>query len=496
MGDIAMTPTSRGPRGTRFAAGWAASLCAVCCSLIGPAFAAEPTPGRALTINPSVGLQGTATDNGGATAEGEQSDFITRALLGLDLRLDTVRSTAMLLGEVSYDAYARMSELSGWSVSGSGSGAYQVIPGLLALEGRGTITNGNVSTFGSSATDRAGPQGRVQLATYDVGPQLTMKAGEVADVAVAARFAQVFYSTQDRNSELLLPRDANIIQVIGRATTGERLRGYELLSTGEAVKDNHGYRSANAVQSVYVDIAPRVRLIARAGYERVSQPGITKIEAPVLSAGLEFSPNTRSKISVEGGRRYDRTAWSADANVQLSQRFFLTGSYAQTVQPDQVFVARSFREFVTRTAQLPAPIAPGSFTFTGNLYNETSLYKSAELRAVYTDMVNTATASATWSDRKFLRAGGHDRTLVSDVTLARRIRTNLTATVQGSYARTYESPLYGASDAIGLSARVLHRLSRLTDINVSYDRVQSRQRMAGGLKIVENALSFAIRKAF
>jgi uncharacterized protein (PEP-CTERM system associated) len=482
---------------TRVTGAWAASLCAVCSSLVANmSQAAEPVDLRPFTVIPSVGLQGTVTDNGGATPEGEQSDFITRALVGLDMRLNTGRSTARLVGEVTYDAYARMKELSGWSVTGNGSGSYQIIPGLLSLEGRGTITNGNVSTFGTSATDRVGPQGRVQLATYDVGPQLTTTVGDAADVAVAARVAQVFYATESRNTELLLPRDANIVQVIGRVSTGERIQRYELLTTGEFVKDNHGYRSANAVQSAYFSLARKVRLIARAGYERVSQPGIAKIEAPVLSAGVEFSPNTRSKITVEGGRRYDRTAWSADANVQLSERFFFTGSYAQTVQPDQVFVARSFRDFVARTAQLPPPIAPGSFTFSGNLYNETSLYKSAELRAVYTDMINTVTTSANWSDRKFLRAGGHDRTLITDLTLSRRMRPHLTATLQANYAKTYESPLYGASDAIGFSGRVIHRLNATTDLNASIDRVQSRQRIQGGQKIVENAFSFAIRKAF
>lgn len=484
-----------GKRRVSFA--WAASVCAVCSSIGGEAaHAQDPVDLRPFTVIPSVGLQGTYTDNGGATAEGEQSDFITRGLLGLDVRVNTGRSTARVVGELTYDAYARMTELSGWSVTGNGVGSYQMIPGLLALEARGTVTNGNVSTFGSSATDRAGPQGRVQLSTYDVGPHLTAKVGDFADLAVAARFAQVFYSTQDNNTELLLPQDANIVQLIGRAGTGERIRRYELLTTGEFVKDNHGYRSANLVQSVYFNVAPRVRLIARGGYERVTQPGIAKIEAPVLSAGIEFSPNTRSKIIVEGGRRYDETAWSVDANVQLSERFYFTGSYAQTVQPDQVFVARSFREFVARTAQLPPPIAPGSFTFTGNLYNETSLYKSAELRAVYTDMINTATVSANHTDRKFLRTGGHDRTLITDLTYSRRVRPHLTATVQANYARTYESPLYGASDAVGVSGRMIYRVNSTTDFNASYDHVRSRQRSPGGLKIIENAISFAIRKTF
>jgi len=247
---------------------------------------------------------------------------------------------------------------------------------------------------------------------------------------------------------------------------------------------------------VFVGLGPKVRLITRAGYERVSPRGIARITAPIASAGLEFRPNPRSKISVEGGSRYHRTAWAAEADLQVSRTVVVTGAYSKTIQPGQVAVARSFREFVQRSTQLQPANAPAGFTFEGNLYGETSLYKSGELRAVYTGATDSVTASGSWANRAFLRSGGRDRTFIGQMAYTRRLRPDLTLTLGTNYARTYESPLYGASKTYGFSSRLAYKINSRTDFDTRFDRSQSRQLFPGGERIAESVVSFGVRRTF
>lgn len=483
---------TRHPGGT-----WAALFCTTSLTLTGGvAPAAEPADQRPFSITPALGVQGAYTDNAGVTASDRRSDFITRGLISLDAKLATSRVTAQGVGEASYDAYSRLSELNGWSVAGNGAANLQLIRNTLAIEAEGAVTNGNVSTFGAPATQRHGAGGRVRLSTYAVGPRLTMTRGDHVDIAAAARFSQVLYATDDRGSERTLPEDDSIIQLVGSVGTGARIPRYELLTTGEFVKDDHGYKAANAVQSVFFGLRPKVRLISRVGYERVTPPGVARITAPIASAGLEFTPNARSKISFEGGSRYHRTAWAADANFQVSRTLLLTGAYSKTIQPGQIAVTRSFREFVQRSAQLQLASAPTGFTFDGNLYGETSVYRSGELRALYTGATDSLTASGSWTNRTFLRSGGRDRTFIGQVDYTRRLRPDLTLSLGTHYAHTYESLLYGASKTRGFSGRLAYKVNSRTEFDTRFDRAQSRQLFPGGERIAENVVSVGVRRTF
>jgi uncharacterized protein (PEP-CTERM system associated) len=457
---------------------------------------AEPADQRPFSITPTLGVQGVYTDNARVTASNGTSDFLVRGLLGVEAKLATSRLTAQAVGEASYDAYSRLSEFNGGSVSGNGAANLQLIRNTLALEAEGAVTNGSISTFGAPATQRHGVGGRVRLSTYAVGPRLTMTRGDHVDVAAAARFSQVFYATNDRDADRALPEDDSIVQLVGSVGSGARLRRYEWLTTGEFVKDDHGYQAANAVQSVFVGLGPKVRLISRVGYERVTPPGIARITAPIASAGLEFTPNARSKISVEGGSRYHRTAWAADANFQVSRALLLIGAYSKTIQPGQVAVARSFREFVQRSAQLQPANAPTGFTFDGNLYGETSVYRSGDLRALYTGATDALTASGSWTNRTFLRSGGRDRTFIGQVAYTRRLRPDLTLSLGTNYSHTYESLLYGASKTRGFSSRLAYRINPRTEFDTRFDRTKSRQLFPGGERIAENAVSIGFRRTF
>lgn len=466
-----------------------------------PAQAPTQTPatraGPPFLLQPSLTLQETYTDNATFSSAARQSDWITRGILGLDADVNTGRTSLIAHGYFAYDHYARLSALSGWSISSQGRGVYLILPDRLSFAIQGGVTDGYVSTINTSATDRSGLPNRVQLATYAAGPELTTPIGDVGDLVAAARFAQLFYSASSPSRVTGLPSNDNIVQLLASFDTGRRLSGYEALSTFEFNGDQQHYRAVDAIESLFVGIAPSLRLIGRVGYESVYQPGIVNLNAPALTAGFEYRPNDKSVLTVEGGTRFNRGIWAAKAAIQLSSRLSMNGYYTVSVQPDQVFVANSLSGLVSRVVDLPTPSFPGSYAYNANLYNRTSLISSAHVDLDYAGDTQSVSVSSDWSDRDFLSsAGGHDRTVIGSVSYTRHLRPRLDLSLQANYARTFNSPVFGASESYGGSASLRYNVTPRTDIRASYNFVNARELRTGGFNVREHAVVVSITRRF
>jgi uncharacterized protein (PEP-CTERM system associated) len=453
--------------------------------------------GRGFALVPTVGLDLAVTDNVALSEHDRKSDLLVRALLRLDALLNRGRAYGQLFVEGLYDQYARSNDFNGASLEANGEGSYSLVPDILSLEAHADVTSGRTNNFGTPAIDRAGVNNRVQLAVWDVGPRLTSKLGDFADLEAVARYSQVHYWGAD-SSRLTapLPPDDGIVQVLGRLDTGKRITAYELLTTVQFAKDDHGYQTVNAVQSVYVNIDPVIRLFGRAGYEHVEQEDIADIEAPLLSAGVEWTPNANSRISLEGGQRFHRAAWAAHAEATLSNHVFLVGDYSEAVQPDQVFVVGSFQQFVEENLNLPLPIAPQRFQLQDNIYSQPSFNKVGELRILLTNPRTSLELSGRYSDREFLGFETNDRTVLAQAVLKHALRPDLDGVIHASYARTYESPVYGPSRNYAVNAQLAYRANSTTDFTATYAYANGKQLFTAGETISDNSFLIAIRKRF
>ena len=65
---------------------------------------------------------------------------------------------------------------------------------------------------------------------------------------------QVFYTAANGSAVNNLPTDSNIVQVAGQADTGNRLGRLELLTSSQYESDDHGFRTADGVQSFYFGV--------------------------------------------------------------------------------------------------------------------------------------------------------------------------------------------------------------------------------------------------
>jgi uncharacterized protein (PEP-CTERM system associated) len=464
-----------------------------------PAWAADPAPdepARDFSITPKLGVQESFTDNALLTASNMRSDFVTRLNASAIVNVDTGRTKATIDSAASYDQYANNSDLSGWSLYGNGNGAYTVIPGALSLEAEGSITNGTVSTFGTSAIDRSGTVGRVQLATYDVGPRFTTTLDDFADVNLLGRFAQVLYNSSDTSNVMALPADSSIVDIVAVLGTGTRFPWYELTTTGNYERDDHGFQLYNGLQSGFFRVMPELRLVARAGYDDITQPGVVDIRAPIARGGLELSINRLSKITVEGGVRYNHATWNADVYLQFSDRIYFTGRYFEILEPAQIQIHNSFSDFVNMSRLLPTPIAPENFAVTGNLYNQTSLSKTAEARLVYQWEADSISLDASWDDRRFLATNDHDRVLTGNAAYYRRIAPDLVAEVRASYAQTFASPIYGASSSYGGELSLSYDINSQMVARAGYATNQQTQTSPLHQSLSENVIFAAVERRF
>ncbi len=268
------------------------------------------------------------------------------------------------------------------------------------------------------------------------------------------------------------------------------------MTSSQYESDDHGFRTADGVQSFYFGVLEHLRLIGRAGYEYVYVPRIVDIRSGIFTAGFELTLNDKSRITFEGGERYNRGTWAANLNLQLSDRIYATADYYEVLEPDQVYFTNSFLNFAQLTTQLPTPIVPTSFTVNGNLYNGASLNKTADAHVVYAWPRQSLDVSAYWIDQAFFTSAVHDRTLATEATFSRRLQPDLTAAATAGYVRTFSSPVFGQSEIYVVEGRVTYNVNSTVDLNAEYAFDHQQQLTAPRQTIYENVVFVSLQKRF
>lgn len=461
----------------------------------GPQAASEPPDPRPVIIQTTVGVQETFTDNVRLSSTNRESDLVTTVHLGLDATLNGARTKGALSLEGAYDFYADADDLNGWTLRGIGSGSYAVIENFLSLDFQGAITNGNLSTFGSSAVERAGVEDRVQVSTLSVGPKLTTQLGDYADLDAAARISWIAYDPADGSNVAQTPSDATLLSTALQIDTAERLSGLQFTLMAGYEEDNDDYRNFGLLGSAYVEVSPGLSVIGRLGYDNVSENSVVDIDAATWAVGLRYRPHDRASFSIEGGERYEEPTWAASADVQVTNRFYLNASYSEQVEPDQGFIVRDLTNFVG-LGEDGTPLAPTEFDIDGNLYDSTSLHKTAQVEALYVWEAQSLRLSAHWRDRYFYDTQTNDRSLTTSVAYFRQIRPDLEFEIGADFGETYDSPIYGESRSYELWTRLSYDLNPTVRIVGGYAHADDKQRTFGGQSFRENALFVSLRKTF
>ena len=450
---------------------------------------------RELAFIPMVGLQETFTDNAFLTSTNKEYDFITRPMVGAELRSQGGPLVGMVGAHAFYDAYAREGSLNGFSADAQGNGTYTLIPAFLSIDAQGFLTNTYVTSFGVAAQDRAGTANRVQIANYAIGPHVTTTVGDFADLNVFGRFAQIFFDNPN-NSIAPIPTGSTVEQGAGTLDTANRFSGFQLVTAAQYVRDDHGFESYGGLQSAFVNLTDDLRVIARGGYDAATDPDIVDIHAPVWSAGLEYTINQQSRISLERGERYNHAAWTADLRLQLSDRIYADGQYSEVLQPDQIQISGNFTDFVNQTTVLPPALVQNTFTINNDLNGQVSLNKYATLHLVYDWEGDKVDLAANWNDQLFVATNLKSQSLAANLNYSRKIAEDLNGTAGVSYWRTFANPIFGASELYSGSLNLNYDVNTTMRAYAGYTYQHQAQLTAGGLSISENLLFAAIAKRF
>jgi uncharacterized protein (PEP-CTERM system associated) len=449
---------------------------------------------RPFSITPMVGLQETFTDNALLTSTNKQADLVTRPMVGAELNARGPL-TANVIGHAYYDAYLNEGQLSGFSGDAQGTASYALIPSFLALEADALLTNTSVSTFGTPAINRVGTANQVTIATYDIGPHLTTTVDDFADLDVVGRFAQVFFDNP-RGSSARVPFNATILEGGASLDTGTRFQGYQSVTTAQVQSDDNDFQAYNVQQAFYIGIFPQLRLIARGGYDSVTQPGIVDIKDAMWSGGAEWIINEQSRVSVERGERFGHAAWTGELHLQFSGRLFAEGRYFEAVQPTQLQINSSFVNFATPQVPLPVQLANPSFTINGNIDDQTALTKTANLNLVYEGDGDRISLQGNWNDRLLLALNSHDRSLVTGINYRRDLAEDMRVQAGVNYYRTFANPFFGENEGVGGSLALEYAFNPTLRGVAGYAYQRQDVLVPNSRGISENVLYVALGKQF
>ena len=459
------------------------------------AFAGGDVDNRELAVTPLIGLQESFTDNAFLSSTDKQYDFITRPMAGAEVVSQGGPIIGRFLGHVYYDAYAREGSLSGFSADAQTYGSYTLVPAFLSIDAQGFLTNTYVTSFGVAADDRSGLANRAQVADYSIGPHVTTTVGDFADLNVIGRFSQIFFDNQNGGSALI-PTDSTVEQGAATMDTDSRFSNFQFVTALQYARDDHGFEGYGGLQSAFVNITDDLRAIARGGYDAATAAGIVDIHAPVWSAGLEYTINPQSKITVERGERFNHVAWAADLHLQLSDKIFATGRYSEVLQPNQLQIGNSFTDFVSQISTLPQPLVPGTFAINNDLNNQISLNKFAQLDLVYQFENDTVDFGAYWNDQLFLPLNQHGQSITAAANYYRTIAEDLRVGGNLSYWRTTSNPVFGSSEVYAGTLSMQYDINPTMRAYAGYSYSHQELLNVGGTTITENSLYAAITKRF
>lgn len=451
---------------------------------------------REFTLTPRLGILEAFTDNVLLSPTNPEHDFITRFNLDNQLNVNTGRTLIAMTSILSYDKYANHDELDGFSIEGNANGTWAAIPGFLYLDAEGQVSNGTATTFGTSALDRSGTNGRVQVATYNMGPRITTTLGDFADLVARGRFAQVHYDTEDAAVSPLLPTNSNIWQASAVATTGERFLGFQFDTAGSYQRDDHGYRAYNGTESVFFRVLPSLRLLARGGYEHVELPGAVSLDSPIWSTGFEYAPNEDSSITLEGGERYNRTNWRAELLYRLGPQLIWMASYRQVLQPSQIGISDTFMGFMDFSRQITTPGLTLIYPSFGNLVDQPSLTKTADTHLLYQTERDILDFALTYTDNRFVTTGDRDTSLQGSVRYTRGLAPDLNVEFSGAYGRTFTSTIFGESETMRGEIGLSYQLNSTWNARAGYAIARNSQSTLLADDTMENAAFVSLQKTF
>ena len=476
-------------------------------------------------MTPSLKVAETYSDNVFLSPDGsERSDWITQVIPGISVasRGPRLRVDASYTPEIVY--YKRAERGDDVFHRGNAVGTLEVADELLFLEAGAKADQYDISLQGPQTTSNVNITGnRATATTAHVSPYLLRHIGSAA--RAEARFTYSAWQSDD--SQRILP-DNTARRVNLRLANGPAYRQltWDATYSREAIDYDTDQRTTSEELTASGErrITSALSVLALAGYERYESASDTLAE-PRWSAGLGWTPTSRTRLAVTAGRRLDGSTYGLDFNHRTRlttwkvayaedvttsrEQFFVpaTQSTAGTLDqrfltqyPDPVERQQAVREFIARTGLAPALDAPLNL-LSDRVFLQKRWLGSIGLRGAR----NTLVASAFWEQRELVGDAAPPvgdfavtdsvRTAGGSLAWSLRLTARSTLNVQANYSRSEFVDGGQENDFVSLQAGVTRQLQPRVSGSLHY-RLQDRHSNQGGAEYRENTVVASVLMAF
>ncbi|MBG6080374.1 TIGR03016 family PEP-CTERM system-associated outer membrane protein [Rubrivivax gelatinosus] len=433
-----------------------------------PAFAQDTQ--RALTVQPSVGLQETFTTNGQLSADG-RSDFVTQVTPGVRVSGRSGRVQGLLDYQLDLIQYARDSDRSTLHHRLTLDSGAELVDDHLFLDANASVSQQPISAFGKQGSGTGLENSNsADVATATVSP--TFKARLAGAVDMTARASWTTSRADGTVAGDYTDWDAAVDLGARHGIFGW---GLSASRTSSHFEDGSSYVTDRGIATLSLQATPRLSLFVRGGRERTDALGAAGQSYGSSGAGLTWLPTPRTRVSLDSDERY----FGRSHSFSLSHRFRhaavtytdtrgVSGENAESLGPLRAVYAQLYNTCMASIANAPVctqiarlglgldPSVPLTF-----LNTAPSLQRTKALSLAFSGVRDSVTVVATSTESSRL---GEQQYVGGDLAIVPRVR-QLGLTFSAAHQLSRRASL-------GLSASVLKTLEEQTQPGTDQRRLE------------------------
>jgi len=443
------------------------------------------------------------TDNAYLTTANRTSGFVFTPAATFTAQRNG-RTTVDASITAAYDIYAQSTDLSGFRVKALIDGTTR-FDDAFSLRARAATDLQPSSYLGvMPATERAIGGNQVQVLTYGLSPRFAQPISNNVIAEANYDFSGVTFvrppsgGTNTAASDNFLHR--------ARASLFNRPRSTALNwnFTGsyeyrDPVGGGPAAQRAGGEAGGQYHVSSHFALLGRGGYDWIDEPTITTdLSGAYGLAGFEYRPTSRSSLRAEAGYRYGKPNYLATLKYSPGQRLHVSASYSQGIESSQGFLndlfQRAGRDEFGNLVDPDTGLPPDPRTSQFDLSNQAYRYSRVRLglngtfgRTFYNTYGN------------YERRGANGLTGESwggQIVLGRTLSRQLTATVEGRYAkslRDFATVARGDTETTAVTGRLTYQMNRTLAGSVRYVHLRQSTSL---VRTRENVAVISLSKTF
>jgi len=447
-------------------------------------------------FGPYVGITEQYTDNAFSTAENTKDDLITSLNTGFTLNGEGNRVQLASEYDLSYDIYAKNSELNGFRHNLLASGDAELVSEHLFIQSQIAFTEETLSRSGSTTfVDRTVSSDRTRVLNTRISPYYIQDFGGNATGLAQYTYSRVDFFETDVGSSTDDPSNSQTHEVnlsLGSGRDFNRTTWLlELLGVDSEVEGGDDLQRGTFLASGQMPINKFVALLGTAGWDEFNGENIDNqsISGYFVGGGVRLTPGPRTDFSIQFGHRYGRGIADMDLTYLISSEAAFTASYTVDIATAGQSLANT--DVLDRDGDLVNP----NFTSTGYVDAITKAKTlSTGLRG--TKGRNTYSATASYVQRDFLSDGTNDEVVAVDGSYSRQLSSQLEMSLLAGYSEVLDAEVDGTRDtAVYGQAALNYQFNESLSGSLTYGYFD-RDSETDTDDLRENNVSVSLRKTF